>query len=98
MPKVLTRDERRERTRTGLIDAAERLFVRTGFHATSVDAVAAVAGYTKGAVYSTQRLAERLAGLGVRDPRVEVEPVEQLERSAGGKLQVVVAEREVRSP
>src|SRR4051794_28885064 len=45
-----------------------------------------------------ERLAERLARLGVRDPRVEVEPVEQLERSAGGKLQIVVAEREVRSP
>src|SRR3954464_50315 len=52
MTKVLTRYERRERTRTDLVDAAERLFVRHGFHATPVDAVAHEAGYTKGAVYS----------------------------------------------
>jgi AcrR family transcriptional regulator len=47
-----TRDERRARTRRELIDAAERLFARDGFHATSVDLVADEAGYTKGAVYS----------------------------------------------
>ena len=52
MPRVLTRDERRERTRSELIEAAERLFIRDGFHATAVDAIAADAGYTKGAVYS----------------------------------------------
>ena len=32
--------------------AADRLFTANGFHATSVDAVADAAGYTKGAVYS----------------------------------------------
>ena len=35
-----------------MIEAAESLFVEQGFHATSVDQVAAEAGYTKGAVYS----------------------------------------------
>jgi AcrR family transcriptional regulator len=48
----LTRSERQARTREELVDAAERLFTRNGFHATSVDAVADEAGYTKGAVYS----------------------------------------------
>jgi AcrR family transcriptional regulator len=48
----LTRAERQARTRVDLIDAAERLFSTNGFHATSVDAVADAAGYTKGAVYS----------------------------------------------
>jgi AcrR family transcriptional regulator len=48
----LTRVERRRRTRDELVDAAARLFVERGFHATSVDQVAAEAGYTKGAVYS----------------------------------------------
>src|SRR3712207_5988200 len=48
----LTRVEQRERTRADLVDAAERRFTRDGFHATSVDQVAAEAGYTKGAVYS----------------------------------------------
>jgi AcrR family transcriptional regulator len=47
-----TRADRRARTREELVDAAERLFTKTGFHATSVDAVADAAGYTKGAVYS----------------------------------------------
>ena len=51
-PVRLTRQERREQTREQLIDAAERRFKRDGFHATSVDAVAEDAGYTKGAVYS----------------------------------------------
>jgi AcrR family transcriptional regulator len=52
MRTVPTRAERRARTRTELIDAAERLFTAQGFHATSLDSVAAEAGYTKGAVYS----------------------------------------------
>jgi AcrR family transcriptional regulator len=48
----LTRAERREQTRDDLIAAADRLFVSGGFHATSLDQIAAEAGYTKGAVYS----------------------------------------------
>jgi AcrR family transcriptional regulator len=47
-----TRAERQARTRDELIDAAERLFTRQGFHATALDAIADEAGYTKGAVYS----------------------------------------------
>ena len=47
-----TRAERQAHTRTQLVDAAERLFTAQGFHATSLDAVAAAAGFTKGAVYS----------------------------------------------
>jgi AcrR family transcriptional regulator len=48
----MTREERRERTRENLVEAAGRLFTANGFHATTVDAIAAAAGYTKGAVYS----------------------------------------------
>jgi AcrR family transcriptional regulator len=47
-----TRAERQAQTRGDLVDAAERLFTTQGFHATSIDAVAAEAGFTKGAVYS----------------------------------------------
>jgi AcrR family transcriptional regulator len=47
-----TRAERQAHTRNQLVDAAERLFTAQGFHATSLDAVAAEAGFTKGAVYS----------------------------------------------
>ena len=48
----LSRAERREQTRDDLIAAADRCFVQGGFHATSLDQIAASAGYTKGAVYS----------------------------------------------
>jgi AcrR family transcriptional regulator len=48
----LTRAESRTRTRAHLIEAAEDVFARPGFHGASVDEVADVAGYTKGAVYS----------------------------------------------
>jgi AcrR family transcriptional regulator len=49
---IASRAERQQRTREELINAAERLFSKRGFHATSLDAVAAEAGFTKGAVYS----------------------------------------------
>jgi AcrR family transcriptional regulator len=52
MRTVPSRAERQALTRTALVDASERLFIAQGFHATSLDAVAAEAGYTKGAVYS----------------------------------------------
>src|SRR4029450_6357469 len=52
MRTALTRADRQARTREELVDAADRLFTTNGFHATSIDAVADAAGYTKGAVYS----------------------------------------------
>ena len=45
-----------------------------------------------------ERVGERLAALGVRDPHVEVEPCPALERPPAGKLQLVVAESEVAAP
>src|SRR3954465_1055215 len=50
--RPLSRAERREQTRDDLLAAADRAFVGGGFHATSLDEIAAAAGYTKGAVYS----------------------------------------------
>ncbi len=52
MRNAPTRTERQASTRLGLLDAAERLFEEQGFAATSLDALADAAGYTKGAVYS----------------------------------------------
>jgi AcrR family transcriptional regulator len=52
MRTAMTRADRQARTREELVEAADRLFTEQGFHATSVDAVADAAGYTKGAVYS----------------------------------------------
>ena len=52
MAKRLTRDERKARTRVELIDAAARVVGRKGYHAATVDDIAAEAGFTKGAFYS----------------------------------------------
>jgi AcrR family transcriptional regulator len=46
-----TQAERREATTTALVEAARRLFAEDGYGATSLDAVAAEAGVTKGALY-----------------------------------------------
>ena len=48
----MTRAERAEQTRSELIDAARRVFLRRGFHGASLDEISAEAGYTTGAVYS----------------------------------------------
>lgn len=50
--KRLGRQERREQTRVDLLAAARQAFLRDGFHAASIDAIAEDAGYTKGAFYS----------------------------------------------
>ena len=50
--KRLTRQESKEATRLRLIVAAERLFARNGYDATSVDAISETAGYSRGAFYS----------------------------------------------
>ena len=48
----MTRAERAERTRSELVAAARRVFLRRGFHGASLDEISAEAGYTTGAVYS----------------------------------------------
>lgn len=50
--KRLTRIESRQVTRAKLVDAAERVFVRDGFDAASVERIAAAAGFSRGAFYS----------------------------------------------
>jgi AcrR family transcriptional regulator len=47
----LTQAERTEATTGQLLAAAQELFGRDGYTATSIDAVAAAAGMTKGAAY-----------------------------------------------
>src|ERR1700761_6938236 len=73
-----TQAERRDETRSALLASADRAFARDGFHASSVDAIAEDAGYSKGAVYARfggkddlflavleARFDERLAPMGV---------------------------------
>jgi AcrR family transcriptional regulator len=70
-----TRAQRQAHTRNELVDAAELLFTAQGFHATSLDAVAAEAGFTKGAVYSNFASKEDLF-FAVYERRVDVRVAE----------------------
>ena len=56
----LTPDRRRRQTRDHLLDAAARVLAERGFSGASLDEVAAVAGFTKGAVYSNFKNKEDL--------------------------------------
>lgn len=51
-PQRLTREESRAQTRERLLSAARLVFARAGYGGTSVDTIAAEAGYSKGAFYS----------------------------------------------
>jgi AcrR family transcriptional regulator len=77
-----TRAQRQARTRTELVDAAERLFTAQGFHATFLEAVADEAGYTRGAVYSNFGSKEDLF-FAVYERRVEAF-LPELDRALAG--------------
>lgn len=51
-PRPSLRDEQKALTRRRLIDAAETVFARSGFHGASVEEIAHEAGATTGALYS----------------------------------------------
>jgi AcrR family transcriptional regulator len=56
----LTADRRRQQTREYLLRAAAQVFEERGFYGATLDEVAAVAGFTKGAVYSNFKNKEDL--------------------------------------
>ncbi len=49
----LTRAESKAQTRSRILAAATAVFEREGYHGASLERIAAEAGFTKGAVYST---------------------------------------------
>jgi AcrR family transcriptional regulator len=59
-PKRLTRKERQAQTRERLLDAAERVFLRRGLQGSSVEEIAAEAGFTRGAFYSNFKSKDEL--------------------------------------
>lgn len=59
-PGRLTRRESQEATCARLIEAAEKVFIRFGFEASSVERIAAAAGFSRGAFYSNFRDKEAL--------------------------------------
>src|SRR2546423_14603730 len=48
----LTPERRRELTRTTLVEAASEVFADKGFYGASLEEIAEVAGFTRGAIYS----------------------------------------------
>jgi AcrR family transcriptional regulator len=59
-PKRLTRKEKQAETRQQLLDAAERVFIRRGLQGSSVEEIAAEAGFTRGAFYSNFKSKDEL--------------------------------------
>ena len=51
-PTRLTRKQRQAQTRARLLEAAQRVFLRRGLQGSSVEEIAAEAGFTRGAFYS----------------------------------------------
>jgi AcrR family transcriptional regulator len=56
----LTRKEKQAETRTRLLDAAERVFLRQGLQGSSVEEIATEAGFTRGAFYSNFKSKDEL--------------------------------------
>jgi AcrR family transcriptional regulator len=104
--KKPSREEKKARTRTRLLDAAAVVFARRGFAAATLDEVAEEAGLTKGAVYSNfeskddlivalldERLDRQLMGVATQaDPHGDVR--QQAEQAAAAYLRTLEHERE----
>jgi AcrR family transcriptional regulator len=79
---ALSRVEQQERTRGALLRAASKLFCRRGLEGTSIDEIAAAAGYTKGAFYANFKSKEELF-LVMLDEKFSHE-LERLDRDLAG--------------
>jgi AcrR family transcriptional regulator len=66
----LTPERRTAMTRRHLLEAAAIVFARNGFHASTLEEVAATAGFIKGAVYSNFESKDDLF-LALLDDRIE---------------------------
>jgi AcrR family transcriptional regulator len=59
-PRRLTRKEKQAQTRERLLDAGQRVFLRRGLKGSSVEEIAAEAGFTRGAFYSNFKSKQEL--------------------------------------
>ncbi|CAL8474807.1 TetR/AcrR family transcriptional regulator [Caballeronia sp. S22] len=85
----LTRAQRKEQTRERLLDAAERVFVRKGLAATSVDDISDEAGYTRGAFYfNFDSKAEVLIELLRRDSERTCSNIQAITKEGGAPDEV----------
>ncbi|MGB7588744.1 MAG: TetR/AcrR family transcriptional regulator [Solirubrobacterales bacterium] len=83
-PRLSLRDEQKALTRRRLIDAAEAVFARSGFHGASVEEIAHEAGATTGALYSNFAGKEDLF-LALFEERIAADVGEYSEIVAAGK-------------
>jgi AcrR family transcriptional regulator len=56
----MSRKEKQAQTRTRMLDAAERVFIRRGLQGSSVEEITAEAGFTRGAFYSNFKSKDEL--------------------------------------
>jgi len=77
------RDEQRALTRRRLLDGAEAVFARSGFHGASVEAIAREAGATTGALYSNFASKEDLF-LALFEERIAADVGDYSQIVAGG--------------
>ncbi len=68
--KRLTREEKKALTRSRLLEAAEEVFLRRGFHRAGLEEVTEEAGFSTGAVYSNFESKDDLF-LALLDERME---------------------------
>ncbi len=83
MTTHLTRKQRQAQTRERLMESAMRVFSEEGLDGASIDAIAAAAGYTKGAFYANFKNKQELF-LAMLDERFG-ERMEEIERVMAGE-------------
>jgi AcrR family transcriptional regulator len=83
-PRSSLRDEQKALTRKRLIDAAEAVFARSGYHGASVGEIAREAGATTGALYSNFAGKEDLF-LALFEERIAADVSDYSEIVAGGE-------------
>ena len=104
LPPFAPESTKGERTRTAIVDAAFDLFVRKGYHATSMRQIADKAGLAPGGIYNHFGSKEDIfvAMLSERHPFLQVLPalqsaqgdtVEELVRDAGARMLHILGER-----
>ncbi|MGA2164924.1 MAG: TetR/AcrR family transcriptional regulator [Solirubrobacteraceae bacterium] len=81
--RLSLRDEQRALTRRRLLDGAEAVFARSGYHGASVDEIAREAGATTGALYSNFASKEDLF-LALFDERIAADVRDYSQIVAGG--------------
>src|SRR2546429_10012779 len=90
VPGVTARDDKKQQTRTRLLDAAAKVFAAKGYFGAAVDDIAEAAGLTKGAVYAHFRTKEALyLALTIERGRRQLEAVNDRFDSSGPKQSAV---------